>query len=66
MIILRLMEIKYDKNYKIFKGAKGKGKRRIERKLLNFLLVLHSHYDPLYHDQLYKSFFPTLVLVWFG
>ena len=32
------MEIKYDENYKIFKGKKETGKHRIERKLLIYFL----------------------------
>ena len=33
---------KYDENYKIFKGTKEKGKRRIARKLIIYLLFLND------------------------
>ena len=36
------MEIKYYENYKIFKATKEKGKRRIERKLIIYLLFLND------------------------
>ena len=57
------MEIKYDETYKIFSGTKEKGKRRIERKLIIYLLFYTFIMIPFNSINCTKAFFGLLYLL---